>query len=213
LGVVDFIRDKIMFETYSEKIETSHITRYAIRRLGTQLTFADVLELWQYDADFRYYYSQILAESEFAAFRWETPAVTSATASQPFQFVLLNAPEFCSRKTDADTFRDYYSDEETNSGVVSFTNLGGDATLIVPSPRTTIDIYGHLANFIRNAPKSQVDALWQVVSTAMTNQLSSRPRWLSTAGGGVAWLHVRIDSRPKYYGYAPYQLPPATKTK
>ncbi|MGI9175867.1 MAG: DUF6940 family protein [Rhodothermales bacterium] len=23
--------------------------------------------------------------------------------------------------------------------------------------------------------------------------------WLSTAGGGVSWLHVRLDSRPKYY--------------
>ncbi len=67
-----------MFETYSEIIEIGHITRYTIRRLGTQLTFADVFELWQHDADFRYYYSQILAESEFAAFRWETPGVTSA---------------------------------------------------------------------------------------------------------------------------------------
>ncbi len=31
------------------------------------------------------------------------------------------------------------------------------------------------------------------------------PLWLSTAGGGVAWLHVRLDSRPKYYGYSPYK--------
>ncbi len=27
----------------------------------------------------------------------------------------------------------------------------------------------------------------------------------STAGGGVSWLHVRLDSWPKYYGYAPYK--------
>ncbi len=30
-------------------------------------------------------------------------------------------------------------------------------------------------------------------------------RWLNTEGGGVAWLHVRIDQRPKYYHYAPYK--------
>ncbi len=35
--------------------------------------------------------------------------------------------------------------------------------------------------------------------------ISDRPIWLSTAGGGVAWLHVRLDSTPKYYGYAPYR--------
>ena len=26
-----------------------------------------------------------------------------------------------------------------------------------------------------------------------------RPVWLSTEGSGVPWLHVRMDSRPKYY--------------
>jgi len=31
------------------------------------------------------------------------------------------------------------------------------------------------------------------------------PTWLSTAGGGVAWLHVRLDTRPKYYRYNPYR--------
>ena len=28
---------------------------------------------------------------------------------------------------------------------------------------------------------------------------------MSTNGDGVAWLHVRIDERPKYYAYAPYR--------
>jgi hypothetical protein len=27
----------------------------------------------------------------------------------------------------------------------------------------------------------------------------------STAGAGVSWLHVRLDDRPKYNGYAPYR--------
>ena len=30
------------------------------------------------------------------------------------------------------------------------------------------------------------------------------PTWLSTAGMGVSWLHVRLDSQPKYYGFAAY---------
>ena len=30
-------------------------------------------------------------------------------------------------------------------------------------------------------------------------------KWLSTAGMGVYWLHVRVDSRPKYYRYQGYK--------
>ena len=29
--------------------------------------------------------------------------------------------------------------------------------------------------------------------------------WLSTSGLGVYWLHVRLDSYPKYYTYRPYK--------
>jgi hypothetical protein len=29
--------------------------------------------------------------------------------------------------------------------------------------------------------------------------------WLSTAGAGVPWLHVRLDDAPKYYGHAAYR--------
>lgn len=31
--------------------------------------------------------------------------------------------------------------------------------------------------------------------------------WLSTNGVSTAWLHVRLDSRPKYYHYLPYRKP------
>ena len=27
----------------------------------------------------------------------------------------------------------------------------------------------------------------------------------SAAGAGVSWLHVRLDDRPKYYGFLPYK--------
>ena len=29
--------------------------------------------------------------------------------------------------------------------------------------------------------------------------------WVSTSGLGVYWLHVRLDSYPKYYQHAPYK--------
>ena len=40
---------------------------------------------------------------------------------------------------------------------------------------------------------------------AVAARLSDRPLWLSTSGAGVAWLHVRLDDRPKYIQHAPYR--------
>jgi hypothetical protein len=62
-----------------------------------------------------------------------------------------------------------------------------------------------LAAFIRRAPRTQVHDLWRVVGATMEGQLSAMPVWLSTAGMGVSWLHIRLDSRPKYYGFRPYR--------
>lgn len=195
-----------MLESTVEEIESNRVTRYAIHCNGKVLTFADVLDLWQADADFRSYFTQLLAGSPYGGFRWETPGLTKSTVQRPFEFVLLNAAEFCNRQTDSETFRNFFTSDDSNSGIVSFASLKGDATLIVPSPRTSDDVYGHLASFLRKAPQVQTDSLWQVVSAQVRSKIGDNPLWLSTAGGGVAWLHVRIDSRPKYYGYAPYRV-------
>jgi hypothetical protein len=84
--------------------------------------------------------------------------------------------------------------------VVAFANLGGDAFLVAPTPRAEPATYTHLAAFARGAPTTQ--------QHAFTERLSDRPLWLSTNGLGVAWLHARLDSRPKYYSYPPYRQAP-----
>lgn len=89
--------------------------------------------------------------------------------------------------------------------VVTFPNLGGDAILVVPCPVAEPSIYAHLADFVRQAPEPQRDALWKAVGEAVNRRIGAKPVWLSTAGAGVAWLHVRLDDRPKYYGYGPYR--------
>jgi uncharacterized protein DUF6940 len=76
--------------------------------------------------------------------------------------------------------------------------------MVVPCPVGPESAYGHLAAFVRSAPKQHVDHVWQAVGKAVQERLSEKPVWLSTAGLGVSWLHVRLDSRPKYYGYRPY---------
>ncbi|HEU5075095.1 MAG TPA: hypothetical protein VFU02_12985, partial [Polyangiaceae bacterium] len=65
--------------------------------------------------------------------------------------------------------------------------------------------YTHLAAFLRHAPPEQCEVLLREVGFAARECLRNEPFWLSTSGLGVAWLHVRIDSRPKYYQYTPYR--------
>lgn len=193
-----------MFEAVATPIDAQR-TQYRIKRDGEALTFEDVLTLWASNSEFRSFYTSQLAGSAFSAFRWETPALTAQSAHQTFEWVLIHAPSFATRQSDSNPFADHFTDDDVDSGIVAFSNLRGDATMIVPSPRTDDTAYGHLAAFLRVAPASQTDAIWQVISREVRGRIGSTPIWLSTAGGGVAWLHVRIDSRPKYYGHTSYK--------
>jgi hypothetical protein len=62
-----------------------------------------------------------------------------------------------------------------------------------------------LAAFLREGPSDQVHDLWHRTARAVRENLGAKPMWLSTAGLGVAWLHIRLDSRPKYYRFDGYR--------
>jgi hypothetical protein len=105
---------------------------------------------------------------------------------------------------DPAPFAEHFDAVDATPDVTAFPNLGGDAYLIVPSPRAAATAYPHLAAFARNAPHAQQDALWHAVGLALDARVENRPIWLSTAGLGVAWVHVRLDTSPKYYRHGPY---------
>lgn len=194
-----------MFDAISELLANGKVTRYRVLYRGEPISSGKALDLLRNDSAFRSFLTGQMNQSPYSAFRWETRNINRATLSRDFEFVLLDNPAFAKRKTDTETYKTYFAATHDENGIVSFANLSGDATLIVPSPRTNEDVYGHFAAFLRMAPLSQIDALWQKVGEIVDAKVSDRSLWLSTAGGGVAWLHVRIDLAPKYYGYAPYR--------
>lgn len=179
-------------------------TKYALRTSDRALPFREVNDLWQTNADFRTWFSEQLRQSPFGAFFWETPPVTTDTVDRNFEFVLVDSPILARVAPDPSPFQAQFA-ARRGEEVITFSNLGGDAVLVVPAPVASADCYPNLARFLRHAPSSQVDSLWRSVGQAMQERLGSRPTWLSTAGLGVSWLHVRLDSRPKYYRYAPYK--------
>lgn len=192
-----------MWTSRSEQMAGGRQLRIVLEFGGSSVAYAEVLRCWQEDAAFRTLFLSLLSEAPFAAFRWETPPITTATANRPFEFVLLDSPGLAAHP-DANAFAEHFTNS-ANGGVIAFPNLGRDAILIVPCPLGPPSSYGHLAAFIREAPEAQKHALWERVGAAMQNRLGNKPVWLSTAGAGVSWLHVRLDDRPKYYGYSPYR--------
>lgn len=194
-----------MLTASQENTESYTGTRYFVHDDGQPISYAAAIARWRTDELFRSFFTKLLAESPFSAFRWETPALSLNTQNHDFQFVLLDAPSFADRRTDSHTFKSKFTTGDENCGIVRFSNLSADATMVVPSPRAEFNAYGHLAAFLRCAPENQIDALWRVIGETAVSMLGKTPFWLNTAGGGVAWLHVRFDSRPKYYGFTLYK--------
>jgi hypothetical protein len=176
--------------------------RWRLYRGKTGLSFADVANAWVEAPAFRAAWIAGLRDVPFDGFCWECPPATTATASRPFECVFVASPALARFAPDATAFAGQF---RTDCSVVTFGNLGGDAMLVAPCPGP--GDYAHLARFTATAPASRQDALWQAVGAAVQRQIGRVPTWLSTAGLGVAWLHVRLDSRPKYYRYAPYKSP------
>lgn len=192
-----------MWNATSEELADSRGLRFFVTLASRPATFAEVIRAWQGDERFRSQFNSWLADTAYSAFRWESPSVTAGTLSRAFEFVLLDSPGLA-RHPEPEAFAEHFVRAE--AGVVAFPNLGGDAILIVPTPvAAAASTYGHLAAFVRNAPEAQRHALWRTVGAAMTKRVGVAPVWLSTAGAGVSWLHVRLDNRPKYYGFAPYR--------
>lgn len=195
-----------MWSADIEKLTEDRGLKVAVKLDGSAVSYADVIQRWQRDAEFRLWFVALLADAPYRAFRWETPPVTTTTVIRPFEFVVLDSPGLA-QKPDAAAFAEHFQNAKGEE-VIEFANLGKDAIMIVPCPSGPHSPYGHLAAFVREAPMTQQHALWELVGAAMARRLSAVPVWLSTAGAGVSWLHVRLDNRPKYYGYGPYRQEP-----
>ena len=167
--------------------------------------FQRFFDLLATSAEFTDWYTATLAAFGAEAFYWELPPLMQTTLGEAAEFVLIGAPALARIPPERAAFASYF-EQAASEDVIVFPNLGGDAVLVVPCPQGPDENYPHLAAFLRNAPRRQVRALWHMTAQQMLRSVGDRPVWLSTAGGGVAWLHMRLDSRPKYYSHAPYRL-------
>ncbi|MBX3412377.1 MAG: hypothetical protein KF708_06755 [Pirellulales bacterium] len=170
---------------------------------ASPLSCVEALTLFTREPAFRSFFIQVLSDVPYSAFRWETPPLSDTLADRPFEFVVLDSPGLA-MAPDFNAFATQFAAAPDQS-VLSFRNLGNDAELIVPRPDGPANAYGHIGAFVRDAPEQQKHALWRLVGETTLQRIGRLPIWLNTAGAGVPWLHVRVDSKPKYYRFAPYR--------
>ena len=171
--------------------------RFAVLRDGVPVSYEAAVS--HLGGELGELFTQAIRTCPFEALFFETPRLSDA----PLEFVLVDAPALARRPVAAEPF----AHEMRGADVATFPNLGGDAWLVVPAARGPRAAYAHLAAFVRGAPDDQVRAVWEEAGRAILRWRPERgdPVWFSTSGLGVAWVHLRLDERPKYVTYAPYR--------
>lgn len=179
----------------------------SLRRDGAVLTWSEVIEGLMSDPALRAALTNALLAAPVQAFYWEACPVAPDERHVPFECVLLDAPGLARAHADGTPFAEPLAGARAPE-VRTFPNLAGDAELVVPAPSEDPDGYPHLAAFLRRAPETQVHALWSELGHSVDRWLTVRRSrvWVSTAGLGVSWLHMRLDSRPKYVKWKAYRF-------
>ncbi len=196
---------QVLWTTSCQEIQEGRGQRVVLLANGAPLSYREVIVLWRDSRAFCSFFSGLLRDMPYTAYFWETPPLVESNACEPFCFVVIDSPQLARVHPDANTFAQHFQSAEPQTDVVSFANLRGDARLVVPRPVTSAQQYPHLAAFVRSAPEEQQCSFWREVARCLEGRINDKRVWLSTAGLGVYWLHMRLDSRPKYYRYGPFK--------
>lgn len=173
-------------------------------RNGAAASFAEVIAAWRREKEFRDFFIRELAAVPFPAFFWEMPPIRRETVGRDYECVTIRSDALARMPSDPDAFAEKFRD--ATDSVVAFRNLGGDALLVAPCPLNPTTSYAHLAAFLRTAPETESHELFASLAAAIEGELRRAPAriWISTSGLGIGWLHIRLDSFPKYYQHSAY---------
>ena len=141
---------------------------------------------------------------------WEcTPIFVgrAAESSCSLRFCVTRARTLEGEGPDFMTFSEHFQTAASSDEVTTFPNLGGDAILIAPTPKSGQN-FASLATWLRETRNNEDsrDKVFEAVGKALVSRVeqqrsakSANIIWVSTSGAGVSWLHFRIDNYPKYY--------------
>jgi len=167
---------------------------------GSRLSFSEALRDLQRGGEAARALDSFLRNfKDYRTYFLELPWVSGETASsREFTLTLTDAPELRGTLPDPSSFATMLRAE-----VNSFRSLSGDALLVCPGPDRGAADCSSIGPFVRTATarlRQKLFAEWARV--VLEECLPADPKkrfWMSTSGLAVPWLHLRIDTRPKYY--------------
>ena len=129
---------------------------------------------------------------------WKPVPIHPSTVQRPC-FVVCVPSRY--RSSDSSAFRAQIRAADPTALVLSFPNLSGRSTLIVPRETGP---WSHLRPFCTSAPPAERHALWRAVGAHAAAAIAEeRPVWCNVHGHGVPWLHIRFDDHHKYCAFPP----------
>ena len=133
-----------------------------VDKIFTEVTYRQFLHKIQSEESFRREFINVLKNSRFKTYFFETPKVTKQSLDDKFEFILSAADELRNVGADKVTFQDYFR-KCKDSPVITFPNLGNNAVLVVPCPGAEegkLDQYSSLGPFMREIDRNQVNQFW-----------------------------------------------------
>ena len=129
-------------------------------------------------------------------FQWNTSVLKNGgncDYNESFR-IDVNLPE----TQDITPFQEYIT-KSKNKYAVAFPNLTGDTMLVIPIPKRGKN-YATLWDFMKNSSITQQREFWKKVAEVARNYMGEYGKvWVSVHGLGVAYTHIRISNKPKYY--------------
>jgi len=155
--------------------------------------------------DFIKFYKDEIIKLDYKAFYWEHPAINKEFLPKKYECILQRSKPLEYLPSNEIAFQDYLFYKEQ---VADFMNIGKNARLVIPTKKSDKEIYNHMGKFITGATQEQIIAVFNRVGKIIINEIEEQELiWLNTAGLGVIWLHIRMDTTPKYYKTKRYKDP------
>lgn len=139
------------------------------------------------------------AEQAKGPFIWQT-SVLDAKERNEYREIII-PKRFVHKSEYSGPFNEHITKKgnQKEKYAIGFWNVSRDAYLIIPKPRTRKN-FQSLFHFSKNASTLQLRKFWIRVATEIRKMLKMYSKvYVNVEGSAVAYLHVRIDTKPKYY--------------
>jgi len=183
--------------------KNEHWVKFRLKKEEQYLSFKNVFELWANDSEFVEFYKTELIKLNYQAFCWEHPALKKEFLEKKYECILQRSKPLEHLPINENVFKNYIYEKEQ---VADFMNLGKNARLVIPTKKIDKEIYNHMGKFIRLADAEQVNEVFKSIGKIIFEEIETKKLiWLNTAGLGIIWLHIRMDTKPKYYKTKSYK--------